>query len=421
MCPSYRVTHDEKDVTRGRANTLRLAMSGQLGSDAMASDAMMETMKLCVSCKACKRECPTGVDMAKMKLEVQVARARKHGHSLNDRLVAHLPRYAPVASALRGLVNLRNSQPWLASITESLTGFAASRKLPTWASRPFKHNARASKNERDIVLLADTFNTWFEPNILEDAVTVLEAAGFRVSIAQLPGQRNLCCGRTYLASGMIDKAKEEAQRMLDALYPWAEKGVDIVGLEPSCLLTLRDEYKVLMPGEAANKVAEHALLIEELLVREAEAGRLQWSLTAPAKHVKVHGHCHQKAMNVFSTVQKTLCLIPDLNVELIESSCCGMAGSFGYNKDTVDVSLKMAELDLLPAVRSADANTLIVADGTSCRHQIIDGSDRKALHVVQVLALALGDPSNCTLSDQTAELNHPIADKHNAPNSGVHS
>ena len=283
MCPSYRVTRNEQDVTRGRANTLRLAMSEQLGPDSMSSDAMQETMKLCVSCKACKRECPTGVDMAKMKLEVQVAQARSHGHSLHNRMIAYLPRYAPAASKLRWLMNLRISQPWLAKLTEKMTGFAASRALPHWTNNPFKDDHEDLTTGHDVVLLADTFNTWFEPEKIGAARTVLQAAGYKVNIAQSPGKRKLCCGRTYLATGMVEQARIEAQRMIDALLPWAENGVHIVGLEPSCLLTLRDEYKVLLPGKATDIVASKALLIEELLVQDEATGRLSWTLKAPAR------------------------------------------------------------------------------------------------------------------------------------------
>jgi len=392
MCPSYRVTRNEQDVTRGRANSLRLAMSRQLGDDALSSDAMHETMKLCVSCKACKRECPTGVDMARMKLEVQAARARQHGYSLHDRLVAHLPGYAPWASRCRWLLNLRNSQSWLAKLTESVTGFAANRALPHWASHPFKTEIIKSATGKQAVLLADTFNTWFEPEKLRAAKTVLKAAGFHVHIAQSPGQRKLCCGRTYLATGMIDQARKEAQRTVDALLPWAQQDIPIVGLEPSCLLTLRDEYKVLLPGDATDTVASKTLLIEELLVQEHKYGNLNWTLQSPVAKVLVHGHCHQKALDAFSAVQATLALIPELDVQVIESGCCGMAGAFGYARDTADISVEMAELDLLPAVRKADKQTLIVADGTSCRHQIALGSEREALHVVEILAMALRTP-----------------------------
>jgi len=403
MCPSYRVTMDEKDVTRGRANTLRLAMSGQLGDNAMGSSEMQETMKLCVSCKACKRECPTGVDMAKMKIEVLAARARTHGHTLHDRLVAHLPRYAPVAAKLRWLVNLRNSSSVLARALEPVTGFAASRPLPTWSAAPFKEATDNLQGSKDVVLLADTFNTWFEPEKLRAARVVLQAAGYRVNIAKAPGARKLCCGRTYLATGMLKQAKREAARMIDALVPWVDKGVPVIGLEPSCLLTLRDEYPVLIPGDKTEKVASHAFMLEELIMQDHKDGKLNWTLQAPASNVLVHGHCHQKALGAFSAVQQCLGLIPDMQVKVIETSCCGMAGAFGYASDTAETSKQMAELDLLPAIREADSQTLIVADGTSCRHQIDDGVDRKAIHVAELLAMALNGVTSEHASPATGD------------------
>jgi FAD/FMN-containing dehydrogenase/Fe-S oxidoreductase len=389
MCPSYRVTKDEKDSTRGRANTLRLALSGQLGETALSSDAMHDTMKLCVSCKGCKRECPTGVDMAKMKIEVQAAHAQVHGHTFHERIIAHLPRYAPAASRMRRLSNLPTNVPFIRKLLEPITGFCASRPLPQWHANPFRDNSNDSEGEKDVVLLADTFNRWFEPDNIKAARHVLQAAGFRTHIAQLPGQRNLCCGRTYLATGMIKRARHEAKRMIEALLPWAIKGVPIVGLEPSCLLTLRDEYRNLIPGTATDSVANQAMLLEELIVKEAEAGELNWILKAPAQRAYLHGHCHQKAMGVFSTVEQALALIPDLDITTIESGCCGMAGAFGYASDTAETSMAMAELDLLPLVRRAEKDSLIVADGTSCRHQISMGTDRQAMHVAQILALSL--------------------------------
>ena len=389
MCPSYRVTRDEKHVTRGRANTLRLALSGQLGEQALTSDAMHETMQLCVSCKACKRECPTGVDMAKMKIEVQAARANRFGYSLHDRLVAHLPRYAPIAHKLRWLLNARNSSRLIAKATESLSGFIATRQLPVWASEPFERKTLQSKNTREVVLLADTFNTWFEPTKLHAARSVLEQAGYKVNIAQLKGERGLCCGRTYLATGMVDRARIEANRMIKALYPWAKKDVAIIGLEPSCLLTLRDEYPVLIPSTETDLIASKAVLLEEFLVQEHTAGNLKLRLSSPSKNILIHGHCHQKALGTFSALIDVLKLIPDTNVSTIESSCCGMAGSFGYSRETAHVSIAMGELDLLPAVRAAKDDTLIVANGTSCRHQIADGSDKQALHLAEVLQMAL--------------------------------
>ncbi len=390
MCPSYRVTRQEKDLTRGRANTLRLAISGQLGPDALTSNEMAETVKLCVSCKGCKHECPTGVDMARMKIEVQAARARKHGISFKERLVADLPRYAPFAAKLPWLMNLRDRIPGLAKLTESLTGFTARRPLPKWASRPFRDDEVGSSEAPHAVIFADSFNRYFEPENLRAAVEVLQAAGVSLDIVRAKaGERPLCCGRTYLSVGLVDQARTEARRLVDALTPYAEKGIPIIGLEPSCLLTLRDEIPALLPGAATAKIAENALMFEEYIARQKDNPDFQLNLKSPAPKVLLHGHCHQKAMQVVPAIEQTLALLPDTAVEKIESSCCGMAGAFGYGADTYDISLKMGELGVLPAARAATPDTIIVADGTSCRHQIGDNTERNAIHVAQLLKMAL--------------------------------
>ena len=390
MCPSYRATRNERDTTRGRANSLRLAISGQLGDDAFASDEMMESLKLCVSCKGCKRECPTGVDMAKMKIEVLAARAKAKGLDLHDRLVAYLPRYAPAVSRMPWLANLRDQLPGLPKLSEALAGFAASRPLPKWAGAPYTDLPTSDINARGVVLLADTFNRYFEPGNLSAAQHVLEAGGYRVhSATPRDGGRPLCCGRTFLAAGLVDEARTEAQRTLDALMPFVDRGVPVVGLEPSCLLTLRDEFQALLPGDQTDKLAHSALMFEEFLAQQSEAGELALGLKPPAKRAVLHGHCHQKAFGVMSTIEQTLQLIPEMEVEVISSSCCGMAGAFGYGKDTASVSRQMAELDLIPAINEADSETLVIADGTSCRHQIADLSERNALHVARVLEMAL--------------------------------
>lgn len=392
MCPSYRATRNEKDVTRGRANTLRLAISGQLGPDALASDAMMETMKLCVSCKACRRECPTGVDMAKMKIEVLAARAARVGIALRDRLVAYLPRYAALAGRFAPIANLRNRSALLRRLLESMTGISARRDLPEWRRDVFNPatDVCGPMDGREVVLFADTFNRAFERENLDDALRVLVAGGYRVHLPRpAGGGRPLCCGRTFLSAGLVDEARAELARVVDTMIPFAARGVPIVGLEPSCLLTLRDELLSMRKDDAAKAVSAHALLFEEFLLREAEAGRLQLPLGALKTRALVHGHCHQKSFGAFAPVQKILQLVPGLAVETVESSCCGMAGAFGYAADTYDVSMEMAEASLLPAVRKAGDDALIVADGTSCRHQIRDGAGRGALHVARVLAISL--------------------------------
>jgi FAD/FMN-containing dehydrogenase/Fe-S oxidoreductase len=397
MCPSYRATRNEKDVTRGRANTLRLAISGQLGPDALSSDEMMDTLKLCVSCKACRHECPTGVDMAKMKIEALAARAEKHGLSLRDRLVGYLPHYAALASRLAPLANLRNRSPLLRALFEKFAGISAKRALPEFRRDVFNTEADfvGPADGREVVLFADTFNRAYERENLDAALRVLVEGGYRVHLPKpADSGRALCCGRTFLSAGLVDNARMELDRLVATYAPFAARGVPIVGLEPSCLLTLRDELLSLRSDDTAKNISAHALLFEEFLVREAEAGHLRLPLRPIAEKALVHGHCHQKSFGAFKPVEKILRLVPDLKVEIIESSCCGMAGAFGYGTETYDASMQMAELSLLPAVRCADAAALIVADGTSCRHQIKDGAGRGALHVARVLARSLDSARN---------------------------
>ena len=384
MCPSYRVTRDEQHVTRGRANTLRLALSGQLGADAMASDDVVHAMALCVSCKACRRECPTGVDMAKMKIEVLAARADRHGVRLRERLVADLPRYAGYMSAIAPLANLRNSIPPLRALSERWLGLSARRHLPAWRRDIFRDaeaDAIAPKNARgEVLLLADTFNRFFEPENLRAALRVLAAAGYR-AIVPSPGGRPLCCGRTYLSAGMVERARAEAARTLRALAG----DRPVIGLEPSCLLTLRDEFRSMLPGAAADNLAGRALFLSEFLARETP--HLELMPIACTAHY--HGHCHQKSFSAFAPAIAMLEKIPELRVRPIESSCCGMAGAFGYQAESQFASRAMAEQDLVPTVNAAAAGDLIVADGTSCRHQIRDLSTRTAVHSVRVLDQSL--------------------------------
>jgi FAD/FMN-containing dehydrogenase/Fe-S oxidoreductase len=400
MCPSYRVTRDEQHLTRGRANTLRLAMSGQLGPEGLTHEAVRDALDLCVSCKGCKRDCPTGVDMARMKIEHRHADGRKNGWSAKDRLIAKLPDYAATASRFAGVLNLRNRVPLLAALGERMLGFSAKRSLPEWQSQHFFNSGvkGATRDEvlaaaRPVVLFVDTFNGFFEPENARATFTVLQAAGYTVHIAskQKDDGKHLCCGRTYLASGMVDEAKAKAAEMLDALHPLAEKGIAVVGLEPSCLLSLRDEVTAMGFGERAQVLAKQSLLLEEFLAREAQAGRLEdlkKKLKPLAQPVLLHGHCHQKAFGAVPPVIDVLKLVPGVQPQLIESSCCGMAGSFGYEAKHHAVSMQMAELSLLPAVRSAP-DAVVVADGTSCRHQIHDGAQREAVHAAVFLARQL--------------------------------
>lgn len=391
MCPSYRATRNEQHLTRGRANTLRLALSGQLGSDGLASEDVKAALDLCVSCKGCKRECPTGVDMAKMKIEARAAWAKTHPLPLRERLVAEMPRYAPYARHLTGVTDIVERVPLLSQWLKRTLGLAGQRALPRFAG-DFLATAPVSRSThtREVLLFVDTFNNYMEPENARAACRVLEAAGYRVHFNRAPEERPLCCGRTYLASGQVDKAKAEARRTLDYLLPFVERGVSVVGLEPSCLLTMRDEFLRYGYGEQAKALSKMSFLFEEFLVREQTAGHFQLKLKAlDAPRALLHGHCHQKAFDALRPVEQVLRWIPDLEVRTVETSCCGMAGSFGYEREHYDASMQMAELALLPAVRKAEAEDLVVADGTSCRHQIHDGAQREALHVARVLERAL--------------------------------
>ncbi|MEL6980308.1 MAG: FAD-linked oxidase C-terminal domain-containing protein [Pseudomonadota bacterium] len=386
MCPSFRVTRQERDATRGRANTLRLALSGQLGQDAFASDEMAETMKLCVSCKGCRRECPTGVDMAKMKIEVLAARAKRDGVSLRDRLVAYMPRYAPFARRLPFLMNLRDRIPGLAWLSEKLLGLSAERSLPVWSSTSWRASPTAGLESADVVLFADSFNRAFEPENLQAVERVLRAAGVAYAVAEPPSGRPLCCGRTFFAAGLVEEARAELERSLAVLRPALERGATVIGLEPSCVLTFRDEAPQLLEDWPA-ALGERVMLFEEYLEPALAEGRLTLPLgPVAAKTALLHGHCHQKAFNLTPQILKLLARIPELEASLIPSSCCGMAGAFGYQAETAEISRRMGELSLLPAVRAADAATVVLADGTSCRHQIADGAGREALHVARLLA-----------------------------------
>jgi len=246
---------------------------------------------------------------------------------------------------------------------------------------------RGNASGRAVILLVDTFNRWFEPENARAAERVLRRAGYDVLPIPAPDDgRPLCCGRTFLAAGLVDQARAEAQRTIAALEPFVENGIPIVGLEPSCLLTLRDEFTVLLPGEESAALARRAFLFEEFVASEIAAGRFALAVGAlPERAALVHGHCHQKAFNTVGAVEAALRLVPGLDVKSFDATCCGMAGAFGYEAEHYEMSMKIGELAVLPAVRGVAADTLIVAGGTSCRHQIGDGAGRQAQHLARVL------------------------------------
>ena len=388
MCPSFRATGDERDLTRGRANTLRLALSGQLGRDDEAEEAVRDALDLCVSCKGCRRECPTGVDMARMKIEFLAHYKRRHGHTLRDKLVGHMPRYAHWAARLQPLTALAQRLPGAGAMVEAL-GFDRRRPLPAWRRswRSTFRDKTAGAGSKPIVLFADTFNNWFEPENLAAAQRVLEATGHAVISPTGPDGRALCCGRTYLAVGMVAEARAEMRRTMQALRPFVEAGTPVVGLEPSLPVHVSRRARAL-PGDASPR-GLRVQLADEYLAAELRAGRLvpPWR-AAPGASIRVHGHCHQKSFGTFDATLELLRTLPGAEVQAIESSCCGMAGAFGHEMGHYDASMKMAEAALLPAVRGAPGAT-IVAAGTSCRRQIADGCGRAAKHPLVLLAECL--------------------------------
>jgi Fe-S oxidoreductase len=355
--------------------------------------------------------------MAKMKLEFLAQYRKRHKLTLRDRLIAYLPRYAPIASVFSGFLNLRKPGGFLAWVGERLFGLSAKRALPRWAAHAYRGasphpnppplaeegavhapplqageiardsgRAGASGTGRQVLLLVDTFNRYFEPENAEAAERVLSRAGYRVTTPEPAVGRRLCCGRTFLAAGLVNEAKAEARRTIAALKAAVAAGIPIVGLEPSCLLTLRDEYPALLPGEETKALAARVQLFEEFVETERKAGRFQLPLTAmPGRTALLHGHCHQKAFGTAGAAADALKLIPELKVETFDSTCCGMAGAFGYEAEHHDMSLKIGELGVLPKMRAAAPDTLLAACGTSCRHQIADGAHREARHIVRIL------------------------------------
>jgi len=392
MCPSYRVTDNPQLSTGGRVRLLKAMLNGELPLDDVQ---LAETMEQCLGCKGCKRECENSVDMAQIKIEYLAQRYALNPPSSRTRLFAHTPRWLHRLPWLKNLVVLRNRLPWLAWLGERVLGITANRRLPEAAEQPFTVPATTGEEGKpEVVLFVDTFSLHYDPQIAEAGVTVLERAGYRV-IVTVPDeettepQRPLCCGRSYLAHGLVEEARAEAERTLRILQPYAEAGLSIVGLEPACLLAIRDDYRALNLGEAAEQVAAQAILFEEFIVREEKAGRFNLSLKplSFSEKLLVHGHCHQKAVGAMKSMRRVLKLIPELEFELIEASCCGMGGSFGLESEHAEMAKAMAEDSLLPTIHAA-ANSPLLANGFSCREQIVEGSGRKARHLAELLCEA---------------------------------
>jgi Fe-S oxidoreductase/FAD/FMN-containing dehydrogenase len=392
MCPSFRATRDEKHSTRGRANALRAAMTGHLGPKGMSSRALYETLDLCLECKACQRECSSLVDMAKLKYEFLAQYQAEYGVPLRSRIFGYVATLNRLASLAPGLANWSYRNPLVRWGLDRLVGIDRRRTLPPLATHTFQHwfHRRPSPppaKRGPVILWDDTYVTYNEPEVGRAAVQVLEAAGFEV---QLVAGRQ-CCGRPMISKGLLTEARRRAAHNVEQLQPLVSQGLPIIGLEPSCIATFRDEYPDLLRTDAARQVAARSFFIEEFLADLAERGDLDLAFNPPAqpRHVLVHGHCYQKTLPTTSPLLAMLRLLPETMVEEIPSGCCGMAGSFGYEKEHYEVSLACGEDRLFPTIRAAAAETTIVAAGTSCRQQILDGTGRRAMHPIVVLAAAL--------------------------------
>jgi len=402
MCPSHRVTGNPQLSPGGRVRLLKAALNGD--EAALHDHRLADAMAVCVACKGCKRECENGIDMAMIKTEYLAQRHRRARPPLRTRLLADLSRQLQYWSCFKGLVRLRNRIPPLARLGERLLGLSAARRLPEPARRSYeqRHPADAVPSEApdavgEVVLLLDTFSNQFAPEQAEAARAVLQAAGYRVHVARPDAatpepDRPLCCGRTHIANGLVDQARREARRMLAVLQPHVAAGRQVIGLEPACLLAIRDDYRFLALGADAEQVADKAILFEEFIAREIAAKRFTPALKpvdTGGQPLLVHGHCHQKAVGAMKAMRKVLRAIPDLEFRFIDAACCGMAGSFGLESEHADMAMQMAEQALLPALREAP-DAPVLANGFSCRHQIREGAERPARHLACLLREAMG-------------------------------
>lgn len=394
MCPSYRVTRDERHSTRGRANALRAAIKGEL-KEGLSDKELYNTLDLCLECKACKVECPSIVDMAKLKYEYLYQYQQKHGIPLKNKLFAQVHKINRFSHRFRWIYNSLINQKGLRLILEKVSGIDRRRMLPLLAKEDFhqwfysrKRNAKQASKQ--VVLWDDTYLSFNQPELGKASVKVLEAAGYEVLLAE----KRACCGRPMISKGLLEEAKQLAEHNVALLLPYAEKGIPILGIEPSCIASFQDEYPDLVQNEAARVVAAHSYFIEDFIVEKMEAGAfgIDFPPQESGPHIKFHGHCYQKALGSTSNSVKLLQMIPGAEVEEILSGCCGMAGSFGYEKKHYEISMACGEEVLFPVIRNSTPNTFFAASGFSCRHQIGEGTAEKAFHPIEILANFLSSP-----------------------------
>ena len=385
MCPSYMVTKEEEHSTRGRANLLRAVLSGALPTDTLTSRRLYDALDLCLECKGCKGECPSGVDMAKLKYEFLHGYHKANGLPLRARVLANINALSRVGCRLAPLSNWGARLPGVRGLLQQFLGIHSNRPLPSFARPTFPawfkgHRPAASATKGSVVLFNDTFMNYNTPQVGIAAVEVLERAGYGVILAN--GQ---CCGRPMISKGLLEEAREKARRNVDLLVPYVQEGIPIVGCEPSCLLTLRDEYPDLLRDQASKDVAASSFLIDEFLDRLRERGELDLEFSDLAKKVLFHGHCHQKALVGTAASLSVLRLPHNYEVEEVNSGCCGMAGAFGFEKEHYEISMAIGEQVLFPAVESRGSDWEIAVMGISCRQQVEHGTGRQPRHLIEVL------------------------------------
>jgi FAD/FMN-containing dehydrogenase/Fe-S oxidoreductase len=392
MCPSFMATHDEAYSTRGRANALRAAITGQLGSEGLDDPALYDILDLCLGCKACKSECPSLVDMAKLKYEYLSTFQERNGIPLPSRMFAHIAMLNKLGNTFGGISNKFITSKLFKLILQKWLGIDKRRSLPQFAKTTFQkwfyqHTPLRNAPKGKIILWDDTFLSYNEPDIGIAAVSVLEHAGYEVL---LPEGRK-CCGRPMISKGLLKDARKNALHNVQLLLPYVTQGIRIVCVEPGCISVFRDEYNDLVGNENAKIISENSYFIEEYIMEcvKEDQLKLAWKKSSEENHILLHGHCYQKALIGTSPVLNMLRLIPNSDVEEIDSGCCGMAGSFGYEQKHYEISLKCGEDRLFPAIRNASSTAKIAASGTSCRHQILDGTGRNALHPIVVFSEAL--------------------------------
>jgi FAD/FMN-containing dehydrogenase/Fe-S oxidoreductase len=383
MCPSYMVTREEAHSTRGRANTLRLAMNGLLGDAKLSDRGVHDVLDLCLECRACKSECPVGVDMARYKSEFLAGYWDRHGVSLSAHAFGHAHAASKLGSLFAPWSNVIASSGPVRWIMEKAIGVDRRRSLPTWTRHTFRKRTSSPIASDGPVLFVDTFTEFETPQIGIAAIDVMRAAGLDAGIAP-----NVCCGRPLISQGLLSEARRQAAANTHALYDLAASGRAIVFMEPSCLSAVKDDGPGLLRGglqERARVIARQCLLFEEYLERECSAGQATLTLKPGPAHIHLHPHCHQRSMGLAAPARALLSRVPGATVVDLEAGCCGMAGSFGYTRAHYDVSRAIGERKLLPAARALDAQSVLVAAGTSCRHQVHDLAGVTAMHPAELL------------------------------------